>query len=48
MGRAKCGRKVVGRKTIEEQMHKLELKESADGLAIFDGVTHVLTCTEKG
>ena len=31
--RAMCSRKVVERKTIEEQMDMLRLKEAVDGLA---------------
>ena len=33
MERATCRRKVVGRKTTDEQMDTLGLKETVDGLA---------------
>ena len=45
MVRAMCGQKVVDRKTTEEQMDMLELKETIDRLATANGVRwyeHVL------
>ena len=45
MVRAMCGRKVIDRKTTDEQMDMLGLKESVDGLATANRVTwygHVL------
>ena len=36
--RAMCGQKVVDRKTTEEQMDKLELKETIDRLATANGL----------
>ena len=45
MVRAMCGQKVVDRKTTEEQMDMLGLKETIDRLATANGVTwygHVL------
>ena len=45
MVRATCGQKVVDRKTTEEQMGMLGLKETIDRLAIANGVRwygHVL------
>ena len=45
MVRAICGRKVVDRKTSEEQMDTLGLKKTVDGLATVNGVrwyVHVL------
>ena len=45
MVRAMCGQKVVDRKTTEEQMDILGLKETIDWLVIANGVTwygHVL------
>ena len=38
MMRAICGRKVIGRKTTEEQMNMLGLKETVNGLATANGV----------
>ena len=38
MVRAMCGRKVVDRKTTREQMNKLGLKETVDGLASANNV----------
>ena len=38
MVRAMCGRKVVDRKTTEEQMDMLGLKETIDQLATTNGV----------
>ena len=38
MMKAMCGQKVVDRKTTEEQMDMLELKETIDRLATVNGV----------
>ena len=37
MVRAMCGQKVVDRKTTDEQMDMLELKETMEGLATTNG-----------
>ena len=43
-----CGQKVVDRKTTEEQMDMLGLKETIERLATANGVRWVWKCAEEG
>ena len=44
MVRAKCGQKIVDKKTTEEQMNMLGLKETIDRLAAANGLDDTVMC----
>ena len=46
--RAMCGKKVVDRKTTEEQMDMLGLKKTIDRLATENENYMIWTCAEEG